>query len=233
MSSRLRQALNLPFLKKECLLIKTFGSNSEQIENCNLVQLCLQGIRDDSSVYVTDYEVPKICSPPQNQKINSVQQKFSHFEGIEFADFCEGPESETDVLNGMDNYCKLVTGNVIKSGVGPVATETVFGWVISGPVDEVSAKSEYSINLVDTHLILEVQTAAQLADESLDNQLRKLWKIESLGILPDVNLVHEKFQENINLHEGRYCVGLIWKDNHPFLPDNYQLSVNRLKSLFS
>ena len=138
-SSRLRQALNLPSLKKECLLIKTFGNNSEQIENCNLVQLCLQSIRDDLSIYVTAYEVPKICSPLQNQRINSAQQKFLHFEGIEFADFCEGPEAEIDVLIGMDNYWKLVTGNVIKSGVGPVAIETVFGWVISGPVDEVSA----------------------------------------------------------------------------------------------
>ena len=74
--------------------------------------------------------------------------------------------------------------------------------------------------------MLEVETGAQLADESLDNQVRKFWEIESLGILPGVNPV-------INLYEGRYCVGLTWKDNHPVLPDNYQLSVNRLKSLFS
>ena len=106
--------LKHPSLKKECLLIKTFGNNSEQIENCNLVQLCLQGIRDDLSVYVTAYEVQKMCSPMQNKKINSAQQKFLHVEGIEFADFCEGPEAEIDVLIGMDNYWKLVTGNVIK-----------------------------------------------------------------------------------------------------------------------
>ena len=84
-----------------------------------------------------------------------------------------------------------------------MAIETVFGWVISGPVDEVNAISQHSINLVDTHLILEVQTAAQLADECLDNRLRKFWEIESLGI--EVNPVHDKF-----LHAGRYCVGLTW-----------------------
>ena len=28
-------------------------------------------------------------------------------------------------------------------------------------------------------------------------------------------------------------MGLTWKDNHPVLPDNYQLSVNRLKTLLS
>ena len=50
-----------------------------------------------------------------------------------------------------------------------MAIETLFGRVISGPVDEISATSQRSINLVDTHLMLEVQTAAQLADESLDN----------------------------------------------------------------
>ena len=43
-----------------------------------------------------------------------------------------------------------------------MAIETVFGWVISGPVDKVSAVSQHSINLVDTHLILELQPAAHL-----------------------------------------------------------------------
>ena len=81
----------------------------------------------------------------------------------------------------MDNYWKLVTGNVIKSGVGPVASETVFGLVISGPVDEVSATSQHSINLVDTHFILEVQTAAQLADERLNNQLITFGKSKAWG----------------------------------------------------
>ena len=45
--------------------------------------------------------------------------------------------------------------------------------------------------------------------------------------------VHDKFKKNINLHEGRYCVGLTWKDNQPVLPNSYRLSVNRLKSLLS
>ena len=89
-SARLRQALNLPSLKKECLLIKTFGNNSEQIENCNLVQLCLQSIRDDLSIYVTAYEVPKICSPLQNQKINSAQQKFYILKVLNLQIFVKG-----------------------------------------------------------------------------------------------------------------------------------------------
>ena len=96
MSPRLRQTLNLPSPKKECLLIKIFENNSQQIENCNLVQLYLQGIRADLSAYVTAYGLPKICSPLQNQKINSAQQKFLYFEGIEFADICEGPDAEID-----------------------------------------------------------------------------------------------------------------------------------------
>ena len=99
-----------------------------------------------------------------------------------------------------------------------------------GPVDEVSATSWHSINLVGTHLILEVQTVAQLAGGRLDSQLRIFWEIESLVALSDVNPVHDKFTGNIDLYERRYCLGLTWKDNHPVLPDNYQLSVNRFKS---
>ena len=39
--------------------------------------------------------------------------------------------------------------------------------------------------------------------------------------------------KNTNHHEESYCEGLTWKDNHPVLPDDNQLPVNRLTSLLS
>ena len=226
--SRLRQALNVQSLKKECLLIKTFGNNFEQIENCNLVQLCLQSIRDDLSLLMKRQKFISLC---KTRKLTQLSRSFYILKVLNLQIFVKGLKLKLSqaMSQASHNLRKLVTGNVIKSGLGPVAIGTVFGWVISGPVDEVSATSQYSINLVDTHLLLEVQTAAQLADESLDNQFRKFWEIESLGILPDVSPVHDKFKENTNLHEGRYCVGLTWKDNHPVLPDNYQLYCEQIE----
>ena len=36
------------------------------------------------------------------------------------------------MLVGSDHYWDFITGNVIKSEDGPVAVESVFGWILSG-----------------------------------------------------------------------------------------------------
>ena len=41
----------------------------------------------------------------------------------------------------------------------------------------------------------------------------------------------EEFQEKIQFKHGRYEVLLPWKEKHSVLPDNYKLSLKRLKSL--
>ena len=37
--------------------------------------------------------------------------------------------------------------------------------------------------------------------------------------------------ETVQFKDGRYKVTLPWKDSHPVLPDNYQLSPHRLQGL--
>jgi len=41
----------------------------------------------------------------------------------------------------------------------------------------------------------------------------------------------EEFQEKIQFKHGRYEVLLPWKEKHLVLPDNYELSLKRLKIL--
>ena len=43
-STRLRNALQLPTINQETLMIKTFGSETGQIQSRDLVQLCMQGM---------------------------------------------------------------------------------------------------------------------------------------------------------------------------------------------
>ena len=43
-STRLRNALQLPTINQETLMIKTFGSETCQIQSRDLVQLCMQGM---------------------------------------------------------------------------------------------------------------------------------------------------------------------------------------------
>ena len=63
---------------------------------------------------------------------------------------------------------------------------------------------------------------------NLDNILQWFWESESLGINQNV---FTEFEKNIQFKDGRYEVSLPWKENHPLLPTNYHLSLNRLHGL--
>ena len=65
----------------------------------------------------------------------------------------------------------------------------------------------------------------------LDERLKMFWKLESLGITSPEESVHHNFGTTIQFVGGRYEVQLPWKKDYLPLPDNYQLCVNRLRSL--
>ena len=66
----------------------------------------------------------------------------------------------------------------------------------------------------------------------MTRELRRFWELESLGV-PNNESVYERFAQSIRLSDKRYEVELPWKENHPVLPDNYQLSEKRLKHLLT
>ena len=110
--------------------------------------------------------------------------------------------------------------------MGPIAVETLFGWVLSGPTQGV--QEETVVNLSSTH-----QLCVDLVPDygTLDAELKQFWELESLGILPDEHPVRRKFSQQISFKDGRYEVHLPWKESHPILQDNYDLCHKRLNGL--
>ena len=74
---------------------------------------------------------------------------------------------------------------------------------------------------IDTHPV----------EQNLDDQLRRFWELESLGIMKDEPFVYDKFVQRISFDGQRYQVSLPWKENAPPLPDNFELCHRRLDSL--
>ena len=66
---------------------------------------------------------------------------------------------------------------------------------------------------------------------TLDRWLNAFWELESFGVPDSDRSVYDKLQETVRFKNGRYEVALPWKDSHRILPDNYQLSLNRLDGL--
>ena len=69
------------------------------------------------------------------------------------------------------------------------------------------------------------------ADDHLDRTLKSFWELKSFGVKPTENKTYDHPIHTVELKEGRYEVSLPWKEFHQPLPDNYELSLRRLKSL--
>ena len=179
-------------------------------------------------VQLTFLAVPFICDPLARQPLCHAMEIFPHLSELELAD--TGGEADIDVLVGSDLYWSLVTGRIVRGENGPTAIETVFGWVLSGPVD--SAPEAFV--LTSTHT-LRVESSSLLTnhkiDTPLDSQLQKFWDLEVLGIQDKETSVYDEFVKKISFKDGRYEVHLPWKEQHPPLGDHYQMSLNRLTSL--
>ena len=88
--------LNLPNVRTDQLIIKTFGSQSEKLTHYYLVNVCISNIEGGMFTYLnvpfctTMYTVPFICSSLSNQLITVAQDSYPHLQGLQLADSSHG-----------------------------------------------------------------------------------------------------------------------------------------------
>ena len=176
------------------------------------------------------YVMPTICEPLVGQSIAASIEEHPHLLGLELADFSSSESSlPVDLLIGADYYWELVTGRVCRGSNGPTAVHTKLGWVLSGPSSHVEP-NQCAVNLSVTH-VLHIETVADEPSCALEEQLKAFWELEALGIRNEERTLYDYFTAVVKFENGRYKVPLPWKDFYDPLPDNYQLSVNRLQGL--
>ena len=84
--------------------------------------------------------------------------------------------------------------------------------VLSGPIPEGIQVDRQQSNLVITHVLKSAVNPVDVTNETLDENLKTFWELESLGIKPAT--LYEKFQEQISFKNNRYEVHLPWKTPH-------------------
>ena len=209
------------------MLIKTFGDNSASVKECDIVQLCIRTI-DAMSVYVTGYVEPVICSPVSNQEIQSAVECYPYLQGLQLACGAVNGTVSVDLLIGADHYWSFFTGGIIRGDPsGPVALETKLGWILSGPAAVPTLTESCTVNLSATHVL----KIASADTSRVQDDLQKLWDLETLGIRDTETSVHDKFSNEIRFTGERYQVKLPFKDNHPMLSDNYTNASRRLATV--
>ena len=92
----------------------------------------------------------------------------------------------------------LVTGDIIK-GDGPMAMNSKFGWLLSGPVIQAEQLKE----IIGTHHYrIEIKPAKD--DETLNEILPPFWELDSLGIADSPKVEDEvlrHFNKSLSFNE--------------------------------
>ena len=97
--------------------------------------------------------------------------------------------------------------------------------------------SDTDVHLITSHTMRlgasscdDVVTEKRIYDP-LQEQLKKLWELEAIGLSTQEETVHEKFLDIIHLNNGRYEASPPWNEQHALLPHNYAQAVSRLVSV--
>ena len=232
-SAKLKETLQLPIVGQETIAIKVFGDETGTLQTCEVVQFCVRSPYNDLSVYVRAYVVPVLCAPLSEQAINIAVYQYPHLAGLGLADYPAkmNEELNCEILVGANFYWQFLSGKCIKAYEGPIAMESILGWILSGPVDNGSTVESTHVNIAETH-VLRLESMSEIEETSLEAQVSKFWELESIGIQKLETTVYELFEDEISFESGRYKVKLPCKPYHPMLPDNYQLCRKRLKGTF-
>ncbi|KAK3729175.1 hypothetical protein QZH41_000580 [Actinostola sp. cb2023] len=151
---------------------------------------------------------------------------------------------DVNLLDIEDKKVKLIIGSnvpeafwVMEERRGnkgePYAIRSPFGWTLFGPTNSTNNQPLH-------HMVNVIQEKEQQENsDTLLQQLQQFWKIEHGIASPDVKAsmsVEDKhalsiMNKSVKLVDNHYQIGLPWKQDIPYLPNNRCLAEQRLKSL--
>ena len=107
--------------------------------------------------------------------------RYQHLEGLELADGnCDVTDDTIDLLIGSDYYWTVVMGEVLESEPGLVAVSSKLGWLVSGPLCDLTDSRSTHCNAIVANNELPCSV-----NDSLVTMLRQFWDTGSIGIVPD------------------------------------------------
>jgi hypothetical protein len=151
--------------------------------------------------------------------------RWEHLKGIEIPDV---DINEVTLLIGANTPAAQVhmESRIGRSGE-PFAVRTILGWCVIGPTrtDEGGTKERRSVNFLSS------------VQNDMDNQISRFLELDSIGVgeVPGMSVEDRKamkiLEESTKLVDGKFEVGMLWRHENPWLPDNRSTAEARLNSL--
>ena len=226
MTKKLKLQLNLEDIRTERIVIKVFGQADSKLKSVDVVRIKVLGTNED--IIIEALVIPEICNSLTNQNSKFViQGNYPHLQGLRFADFTNFETKNIDVLIGLDYYYNFILGNIRRRNTNePVAIQSTLGWILSGHYQN----NITNVNFNQTHFFF-IQSNKVSDTLCIENEVKHLWDIESVGIDKENYDVYKSFENELKFENNRYCAKLLFKPLDDVISDNFNVAKSRLKSL--
>ncbi|XP_070526960.1 uncharacterized protein [Cardiocondyla obscurior] len=184
------------------------------------VSISLQSIYDsEPSCTIEPYILSQLTA--SIPLFNLKKRLWPHIEGLNLADPDFSSSGPIDILVGADYFGKIIKpGLIIEDSNSPIAQQTIFGWILSGPFSTIST---YQQNAHSHHCT---------EDNELQDILSKFWLQEEISPTITSSLTEDEQsceQYYVTTHKrdsnGRYIVRL------PLFTDPRNLGESRSRAL--
>nr|XP_042897565.1 uncharacterized protein LOC122269298 [Parasteatoda tepidariorum] len=226
--SHLVDYLKLDVISSDSLEIHAFESSSNQAQSRRKVRFKLSSIWNQSEIYLHAFESPNryAVHPSVPLEIASMAHK-KKFKLADPNDTLQ--DMPIEVLIGADFYWTVVNSEIpFRLSETIVLIPSIFGWILSGSRSHTSVASLSSVHNISI-------TSPYI----LDDQVRKFWDLDTLGIkaMQDKEMsirnseILEDFRSSYEVLENRRVVRLPWKKDVTLSSNNYHVASKRFNTL--
>lgn len=220
---------------KQSMRVCGAWDNTELVCDSEIININLSNIEDNNKFTIKARSVKNLNLPVQNQSsvnLNDYELR------PEIKSVISDGQCKPEILIGQDNYHLLLPLEIIKGKLTePYVTRTPLGWCIHGRVRASSLDMKATPTLQSTLFINEEDCEPSETERILRDiheEIRQSYSLESLGVsnkprqnADDVR-AWEHLERSSKLIDGRWYVGLPWKDPKSTMPDSRTNAIRRL-----
>lgn len=218
----------------------------KRTENALVCNVQVEGLKSRGRYDLSEvYCVTNLNLAPMSQNGEELARRYKHLRGLPLPEF---DSAKPEMLIGL-SHAEFLNGPKLYEGEPnePLASKTKLGWVVYGRQSQERSPQILSQNQQrgssknrqqkkNREAVLNVHHRLETDDERLHDLVKNFFAAENVGV--NAKLMRSKEDERAELImretmkqvEGRYEIGLLWKEDNIQLPDSTTMARKRLEA---
>lgn len=209
-------------LKRNPISIKINGLGESMDLSRSYVQTTIRSQHNSNScISISALVISRITTYIPDGLVSSFD--LNQFNHLQLADQFSCQPGKIDLLIGSDIYGQVILDGLIRgTSTSPLAQQTIFGWILSGPIGNTSLKLTHTESL-HSHI-------------ELENLIKNFWTIEEVQCTPLITNEQLQCEDHFKTtfkrdNNGRYTVMLPLNEKITTLGDSKNTALSRFSLL--